>query len=134
MGVPVRGMGVAPHLSSSKMWVTSHPRVISLVFFVGTITLLHPQNPYQITYSLMMLLIKLCCLVSSFLMSHIALAQPSVRFIVYPSISNLSLWVISCDRRMSIESRLLVCTSKVLLGKNNLPPISLILPHRSQSR
>lgn len=32
VGVPVRGMGVAPHLSSSKMWVTSHPRVISLAF------------------------------------------------------------------------------------------------------
>lgn len=30
VGVPVRGKGVAPHLSFSQMWVTSHPRVISL--------------------------------------------------------------------------------------------------------
>lgn len=51
---------------------------------VRTITLLAPppKNPYQITYSLMMLLIKLCCLVSPFLMSHIGLIKPSVRFIV----------------------------------------------------
>lgn len=31
MGVPISRMGDVPHLSC-KMWVTSHPRVISLIF------------------------------------------------------------------------------------------------------
>ena len=39
IGVPIRSMGDVPRLSCFKMWVTFHPRVISLVF-----SLAHPKT------------------------------------------------------------------------------------------
>lgn len=41
MGVPIRRMGDVPRLSCFKMWVTSHPRVISL----ARVFLLHIPKP-----------------------------------------------------------------------------------------
>lgn len=76
----------------------------------------------------MMLLIKLCCLISSSEMPQTSLEQPSAHFIVVIRLFPKSVIVghFMRQKMMSIESSLFVCTSKVLLKENTNHPILLV--------
>lgn len=77
----------------------------------------------------MMLLIKLCCLISSSEMPQTSLEQPSAHFIVVirPFPKSVIVGHFMRQKMMSIESSLFVCTSKVLLKENTILFVSFIL-------
>ena len=93
MGVPVKGMGVAPHLPSPKCGSLPILRWFHSCFCRNITNPPAPPNPYQITSSLMMPLINLYCILSSVLMSHIDHVQLSNHFIV---IIQLTSWITYC--------------------------------------
>lgn len=128
VGVPDRGMGGCPPIAPLPK-CGSLPVLgwFSSCFFRNN-NPFAPPKPYQITHSLMMLLIKLCCLISSSEMPQTSLEQPSAHFIVVirPFPKSVIVGHFMRQKMMSIESSLFVCTSKVLLKENTNHPILFV--------